>query len=99
MLNFGFLDKGLGIISPVHFRIIFQQKCSLCYMLIIDQISLSSCLYFLNYWAICVLQLFINQVVTSQILKLNDLSNQAIFIHDQKNSRKRFKYLENEKSF
>ena len=28
------------------------------------------CFYFVGYWAICVLQLFINEVVTSQILKL-----------------------------
>ena len=27
-------------------------------------------IYFVRYWAICVLQLFVNQVVTSRILKL-----------------------------
>ena len=36
-----------------------------CYILLTDQISLSDCLYFLRYWAICVLWLFVNQVVTS----------------------------------
>ena len=30
----------------------------------------SDCLYFLRYWAICVLRLFVNQVVTSWVLKL-----------------------------
>ena len=35
-----------------------------------DQIALSDCLYFLRYWSICVLQLFVNQAVTSQILEL-----------------------------
>ena len=70
MINFEFLDKGLGIVSPAHLGMIVQQKCSLYYILLIDQISLSGCLYFLRYWAICVLQLFVNQVVTSWILKL-----------------------------
>ena len=49
---------------------IFQEKCFSCYILLIDQIELSDCLYFLRYWAICVLHLFFSQVVTSQILKL-----------------------------
>ena len=49
---------------------IFQQKCSLCYILLTDQISLPGCLYFLRYWVICVLQLFVIQVVTSWISKL-----------------------------
>ena len=31
---------------------------------------MSDCLYFLRYWAICVLQLFVNQAVTPQNLKL-----------------------------
>ena len=46
----------------------FQQKYSTYYILLTDQISLSG--YFLRYWAICVLQLFVNEVVTSWILKL-----------------------------
>ena len=49
---------------------IFQQKCSPCYILLIDQFSLPVSLYFLRYWATCALQLFVNQVVTSWILKL-----------------------------
>ena len=65
-----FLDKGLRIVSPAHFLMIFQQKCSSCYILLTDSISLPGCLYFLRCWAICVLQLFANQVVTSWILKL-----------------------------
>ena len=31
---------------------------------------MSDCLYFLRYWAICVLQLLVNQAVTPQNLKL-----------------------------
>ena len=40
------------------------------FILIIDQISLSGYLDFARYWVICVLKLFVNQVVTSWILKL-----------------------------
>ena len=69
MLNFGFLDKGLGIVSLAHFVYDFSKKCSSCYVLLTDQVSLPGCLYFLRYWA-CVLQLFVNQAVTSCILKL-----------------------------
>ena len=47
----------------------FQQKCSSCYILLTDQISLSGCLYFLRYWAICVLQLFVIQVARLWFLK------------------------------
>ena len=70
MLNLEFLDKGPGIVSPAYFVYDFQQKCFSSYILLTDQISLSGCLYLLRYWAICVLQLLVNQIVTSQILKL-----------------------------
>ena len=53
------------------FHIIFEENYFSCYILLIDQISLPGCLYFVRYWTICVLQLFANQVVTSWILKLN----------------------------
>ena len=70
MINFDFLDKGIGIVSPAHLGMIIQRKCSSYYILLIDQISLPGCLYFLRYWAICVLHLFVDQVETSWILKL-----------------------------
>ena len=70
MLNFDFLDNGLGIVSPEHFVYDFLTKSPSCYILSTDQISMPGCLYFLRYWAICVLQLFVNQVVTSWTLKL-----------------------------
>ena len=47
----------------------FLKKCC-CYVILTDQISLHGCLYFVRYWTICVLQLFISQVVTTWILKL-----------------------------
>ena len=52
------------------FSMIFEEKYIYCYILLPDQISMSSCLYFVRYWAICALQLFVNQVVTTQILQL-----------------------------
>ena len=64
-LGIDFLDKGLGIVSLACFVYGFSTKMFPCYILLTDQISLSGCLYFLRYWAICVLQLFVNQVVTS----------------------------------
>ena len=70
MLNFDFLDKGLGIVSSAHFVYDFSKKCSSCYILLTDQVSFPDCLYFLRYWAMCVLQLFVIHVVTSWILKL-----------------------------
>ena len=50
--------------SCLNFCIIFEEKY-FCYILLIDQFLLSGCLYFVRYWAICVLKLFVNQVVTS----------------------------------
>ena len=65
MLNFNFSEKGLGLFSSPHFVNDFQEKCFSCYTLLTEEISLSECLYLLRYWAICVLQLFVNQAVTS----------------------------------
>ena len=45
----------------------FEEKYSSCHILLPDQISLSGCLYFVRYWAICVLKLFLNQVATSHL--------------------------------
>ena len=63
-----FLEKGLGIVSLAHFVYNFSRKMFSCYTLLTDQISLSDCFFFFRYWSICVLKLFLNQVVTSSIL-------------------------------
>ena len=60
MLNFNFSEKGLGPVSPPHFVYDFLKKNVSCYIFLTDQISLSDCLYFSRYWAICVLQLFVD---------------------------------------
>ena len=57
-------------VSLPHFPYNFWKKYFLCYVLLIDKISLSGCLYCVRYWTICVLQLFVEQVVTSWILNL-----------------------------
>ena len=49
---------------------IFKEKCFSCYILLTDQILFSDSFYFLRSWPRCVLQLFVNQVVTSRILRL-----------------------------
>ena len=64
MPNFNFPEKGLRLVSPQIFCLIFQEKCLSCYILLTDQIPLSDCLYFSRYRAIYVLQLFVNQAVT-----------------------------------
>ena len=44
---------------------IFQEKCFSCNILLTDQTLLSDYVYFSRYWAMCALQLFVNQAVTS----------------------------------
>ena len=43
----------------------FCEGCFSYYTLLTDEISLPDCLYLLRYWSICILKLFVNQVVTS----------------------------------
>ena len=57
--------------SPgVIFCMALEEKHLSCYIPLTEQISLSVCLYLVRYSAISVLQLFVNQVVTSLSLKL-----------------------------
>ena len=65
---------------------IFQQKCSSCYILLPDQTSFPGCPYFLRYWAICALQLFVNQLVVSWVLKLNLSFSSSRFLYMTKRS-------------
>ena len=84
MLNFNFLEKGLGIVSPPRFCITFLENCFPYYVLLTDHNIFSDCHSFLRYWAKYVLQLFVSQVVTYKCSNQPLLSNQAIFLHDQK---------------
>ena len=51
--------------SCLFFAMVFEEKYISCYILLPDQVSLSCCLYFVRYSTMCVLQLFVNQVMTS----------------------------------
>ena len=62
MFNFDFSEKGLGKLFPLHFVYYFSRKMFLM-LYSIDW------LYFLRYWSVCALQLFVDQVVMSWILK------------------------------
>ena len=62
--------KRSGTSLSVSFSAWFSNKNIFCYTLLPDQISISGCFYFVRYWAIGILQLFVNQVVTPKILKL-----------------------------
>ena len=57
--------KGNQAMKFSHSWMIREEINSSSYNLLPDQISLSGCLYFVRYWAISVLQLFVNEVVTS----------------------------------
>ena len=100
------IDPGLCSILIFHKRdwkyflhhvlcIIFQEKC-FSYVLLTDQISLSDCLYFLRYWAICVLQLFVSQVINSEI-NLIFLIRQFFYV--TKKSRQNLNILRTEKAW
>ena len=65
MLNFDFLGKGLGTVSPPHFENDFSRKIVLILYSTNWPNFILSILYFLRYWPRCVLQLLINQVVAS----------------------------------
>ena len=97
--TFDFLDKCLGLVSAAHFVYDFLTKIFLILYLLTDQTSWPGCLFFLRYWTICVLQLFVNQVVTSWILKLTLSFQSSRFFQMTKNSWQKLKYLENEKIF
>ena len=53
MLNFDFLEKDVGLVSPLCMS--FREKYCACYSLLTDQISLPDCLHFLKNLALCVL--------------------------------------------
>ena len=56
---------GLERVSLPHFRHDFEEEYFSCCTLLPDQISLSGCIFLMGYWAICALQVFINQIKTS----------------------------------
>ena len=78
---------------------IFQEKYFSCYALLTNQISFPDCLYVLRYWLIYVLQLFVNPSCNVINFEINLILLTKSFFDLTKNSRQKFKYFENEKSF
>ena len=68
MPNFDFSGKRLGIVSAPHFG--YDMTAKSHYIPLPNQISLPNYFYFLRYCLIRVLQLFVSQDVTSNVLKL-----------------------------
>ena len=64
MLNFYFLEKGLGIVSTPHFVHDFFKKMFLMLYSINGPNLIAWFPFFSRYWPICVLKLFVDQVVT-----------------------------------
>ena len=94
MLNFDFLDKVLENFLQHILRTIFQQKCNSCYLNWPNFIVWLP-LLILWHWAIYVLQLFVNQAVTSII----SIFLIKPFLYMTKKSRHKLKYLENKIGF
>ena len=79
---------------------IFQEKCFSYYILLTGLILLSDWLYFSRYWEIGASQLFVNQAVKSKNLNLIFSTLKLFpFCYMTKKSRRKLKYLENEKNF
>ena len=96
--NFDFLEWGLGKVSPPRFVNEFSKKCFWCYILLTNQSSLPDCLYFLRYWSI--LQLFVIQVLTSQLFKLTlSFQSRRFFSTSPKSQDKNVSTLRTRRAF
>ena len=91
MLNFDLLKKDLEIVSLPYFVHDFSRKMfHMLYTLLANQISLPDCLYFGKY-------VYCNCDVMNLEIKLIFLIKPLFYT--TKNSRQKFKYLENAKRF
>ena len=88
-----------GASLPVSFSTLFLKENIYLLYCVTDQISLSGCLCLMRYWAICVLKLFVNQVVKLGILKQPYLSNQVAFFYMNKHSRQNLNILKTKRTF
>ena len=87
MLSLDFLEKGLRLVSAPHLENDFSRK-----ILLTDHISLSDCLFFLRYRAICVASVcFPGCDIINFEIKL--ISLLKLFFYMNKMSRQTFKYL------
>ena len=58
------MKRGPELVCLIFF-IDFKEKYFSCYILLIDQVSLSGCLYFVRYCTVCVLYLLVNKIMMS----------------------------------
>ena len=92
MLNFDILKRGLGIVSSPHFVYEFPRK-------------MFPNLYSINWpnfiaWLPLLLEILVNCLFDiGQLFEINLIFLIKPFSYMTKNSRQKFKYLENEKSF
>ena len=99
MLNFDFLRKGLGIVSPPHFVYGWSRKM----FFVLYSINWPNFLARLS----LLLEILVNMCVAIVCLPGWDVNNFEVdltfptksFFYMAKTSRQKFKYLENEKSF
>ena len=76
--NFDVLEKSIEIVSPLHSVLDFlKEKYFPSYILLTTQVSLVFCLYFLRYWAICVLWFLISSLLRHEFWNQLYLSNQV----------------------
>ena len=73
------MERGPKLVLLPHFLYNFVEKYLSRYILLIELVSLSGCLYFVRYWTICLLQLFINQVSRHEFQNYPYPSNQVAF--------------------
>ena len=90
-----FWEKDLRQVSPPHFVYDFSRKIFLI-SYCTDWQLLSDCLCFLKYWTMCVLQFFLSQFATPQILTWLILAFLGNYIAK---TGQKLKYLKNGKSF
>ena len=99
MLNFYFLEKGLGIVSPPHFEYDFSRK-------MFHKLYSSNWPVFIV-WLSLLLEILVNMYIAIACWPgcgVTDFEVNHIFVikpfsYMTKKSRQKFEYLENEKSF
>ena len=67
MLNFEFLEKGLGLVTPPYYIYDFLTKWFPCYILLTDQISLSDSLEIVDNICVVIISFSVDDVVSFEI--------------------------------
>ena len=100
IISFDVLEKGLlGVVSPTHFSMIFQEKCFSSYILLTYQ-------DFIAWWPL-LLEIWVNTCIVIICFADSDVIDFEVnliflikpFPYMAKKSRQKFKCLENEKSW